>query len=365
MNASRIAAILIVIAVVAWIGSGRFGGAQSEAPAAVQQAPQAEAQPFRVAVVPAQVVPHARRVVLSGRTEADKRGMAMARTAGVIQELNVRRGSVVKKGEVIAVLSDEAREAQVLQARARLVQRRQELGARLKLIEQGNLPALQRPQLEAEMKAAEAVLAAAEAEREKGAVLAPISGVVNEVPVEVGQALQANANVAEVIAGDPMLAVVEIAERQIASTRVGDKANVRLVTGAKLDGAIRFISQKASAQTRTYRVEIALTNTEGSIPDGVTCEVVLSLTPVPATRVPRSALTFSSEGKLGVRIVNPDAVVAFIPVGLVEDGPESLWVSGIEPGARLIVQGQDFVREGVKVEAVPAGGVASLTGSIR
>jgi multidrug efflux system membrane fusion protein len=49
----------------------------------------------------------------------------------------------------------------------------------------------------------------------------------------------------------------------------------------------------------------------------------------------------------------------------VEDGPESLWVSGIEPGARLIVQGQDFVREGVKVEAVPAGGVASLTGSIR
>ena len=361
MTGSRIAAILIVLAVAVWLGTGHFGGAQSEAPPANTASVQPEAAPFRVAVVPAEVAPHARRVVLSGRTEADKRAMAVARAAGVIQDLKVRRGSSVTKGEVIAVLSDEAREAQVLQANARLVQRRQELGARLKLIEQGNLPALQKPQLEAELKAAEAILAAAEAERQKGAVLAPITGVVNDVPVEVGQALAANANVAEVIASDPMLGVVEIAERQIASVKVGDKAKVRLVTGATYEGAVRFISQKASPQTRTYRVEIALANTNGSIPDGVTAEVSLSLAPVDATKVPRSALTFSSEGKLGVRIVKPDSIVAFVPVGLVEDGLDTLWVSGIEAGARLIVQGQDFVREGVKVEAVSAGGAAELS----
>jgi multidrug efflux system membrane fusion protein len=75
--------------------------------------------------------------------------------------------------------------------------------------------------------------------------------------------------------------------------------------------------------------------------------------------VPRSALTFSSDGKLGVRVVKEDATVAFVPVGLVEDGTETLWVSGLEPAARLIVQGQDFVREGVKVEAVPAARAAS------
>jgi multidrug efflux system membrane fusion protein len=359
MNPSRIAAIVIVLAVAAWIGSGRFGGAQTEAPVTMASVQQPEAALFRVAVVPVEVVPHARRVVLSGRTEADRRAMAVARVAGVIQELKVRRGAAVKKGDVIAILSDEAREAQVLQARARLIQRRQELGARLKLIEQGNLPALQRPQLEAELKAAEAILAAAEAEREKGAVVAPITGIVNDVPVEIGQALQANANVAEVIASDPMLGVVEIAERQIASLKVGDKAKVRIVTGANFEGTVRFISQKASPQTRTYRVEIALTNLNGAVPDGVTAEVTLSLAPVPATRVPRSALTFSSEGKLGVRLVKQDAVVAFVPVGLVEDGTETLWVSGIEPGSRLIVQGQDFVREGVKVEAVPAAGTTS------
>ncbi len=46
--------------------------------------------------------------------------MLTARVDGTIAELKVRRGSVVKEGDVIAVLSDEAREARLVQARAML-----------------------------------------------------------------------------------------------------------------------------------------------------------------------------------------------------------------------------------------------------
>jgi membrane fusion protein, multidrug efflux system len=359
MKASRIAAGVIVLAAGAWIASGSLG--KDERRDALQTASlrtEAPAARFKVAVIPVQVTPHARRITLSGRTEADKRATAMTRASGIVVDLRVKRGSVVKTGEVIAVLSDEAREAQVAQARARLLQRRQELGARLKLIEQGNLPALQRHQLEAEMSGAEAGLAQAEAEREKGHVLAPISGVVNDVPVEVGQALQAGANIAEVIALDPMLAVIEIAERQLAGVKVGDRAESRLVTGEKATGTVRFVSRKASPQTRTYRVEVGIENRAGAIPDGVTCEVDLMLAAVPAARVPRSALTFSSEGKLGVRVVGEGGKVAFVPVTIVEDALDQLWLGGVAEGANVIVQGQDFVKEGQVVDTVPANGAA-------
>ena len=43
------------------------------------------------------VVPHSRKLVLSGRTEADKKVMATARTGGVVTELKVRRGSRSRK----------------------------------------------------------------------------------------------------------------------------------------------------------------------------------------------------------------------------------------------------------------------------
>jgi multidrug efflux system membrane fusion protein len=155
-----------------------------------------------------------------------------------------------------------------------------------------------------------------------------------------------------------MLAVVEIAESQLAGVKVGDRTEVRLVTGDKAAGAVRFVSRKASQQTRTYRVEVALENGRGVIPDGVTCEVDLLLAAVPAARVPRSALTFSSEGKLGVRVVGEGGKVAFVPVTVVEDGLDQLWLAGLGHDAKVIVQGQDFVKEGEVVESVPANGAA-------
>jgi multidrug efflux system membrane fusion protein len=70
--------------------------------------------------------------------------------------------------------------------------------------------------------------------------------------------------------------------------------------------------------------------------------------------VPRSALTISAAGDIGVRIVNKDDNVAFVPVQVVEDQQDTMWLSGIEEGARIIVRGQDFVREGQKVAVVDA-----------
>ena len=53
-------------------------------------------------------------------------------------------------------------------------------------------------------------------------------------------------------------------------------------------------------------------------------------------------------------MVDADGVVGFAPIAVVEDEQAVMWVSGIPDGSRVIVQGQDFVREGQKVEAVAA-----------
>ena len=210
--------------------------------------------------------------------------------------------------------------------------------------------------LEAQLRTAEANLAVALAERERGIVRAPWSGVIVDLSVEVGQASFSfsGRDIASMLAFDPMLAVVEVAERKLAGMKVGQPATVRLVTGETREGRIRFVSKTASATTRTYRVEIELPNADGSIPDGITTEVSVPLAQVAASRVPRSALTYSSAGELGVRNVDEDGIVGFVPVSVVEDHQTAMWVAGIADRTRVIVQGQDFVREGQKVEAVPA-----------
>ena len=364
MKASRLTAVGLVAAAGLWIASGHFLPRETAESRAAIRAGEAEAKkPFRVAVAATNVVPHSRKLTIAGRTEADKRVVVFARTGGILTELRVKRGTWVKKGEIMAVLSDEAREAQVAQAEAVVTQKRTELDAKRQLILNGTLPRLQLVDLEAQLKAAEATLAGAEAERNRGVVRAPWSGIVHDVAVEVGQAAFsfAGREIATIVALDPMLAVVEVAERKLAGIKVGDRADVRLVTGESASGKIRFVAKTASQTTRTYRVEVEIPNADGAIPDGITAEVSVPLAPLPATRVPRSALTIASNGDVGLRGVAADGTVGFIPVSVVEDAQTFMWVGGVPDGARVIVQGQDFVREGQRVETVEAAEVTATS----
>jgi multidrug efflux system membrane fusion protein len=357
MKASRLTAIGMVAVAVIWIASGHLLPHESAEGDAAVRAGEAKEQPlFRVAVGPAKVEPHSPILILSGRTEADRKVTITARTGGMLTELRVKRGQHVQQGDVIAVLSDDARLAQVAQAEALVEQRKAELEAKRTLITSGALPKLDLVNLESMYKSAEASLGMARAELERSIVRAPWAGVITDVPAEVGGAAfsMAGKEIATLVALDPMLAVVEVSERKLAGIKVGETTEVRLVTNQTVKGRVRYVSSSASATTRTYRVEVEMPNADRKIPDGITAEVVVSLKAVPATRVPRSALTISSAGDIGVRVVDSADKVQFVPVGIVEDQQDMMWLSGIPDGARLILRGQDFVREGQKVATIDA-----------
>ncbi len=360
LKGSKLLALALVLFALLWIGSGfLFPHHEAPAPSVAQQA----AEKFRVTVMTANAQEYQPRLVLSGRTEADKKVAIVARTQAIITELRVKRGDRVKKGDVLAVLTDDGRNAQLQQARALVQQRKAEFEARSKLIEQGNLPKLDANSISSQLRAAEAALAQAEAEAERIRITAPWDGLVDQVSAEQGQFLMLMPNmgqgaggneIARMISLDPIIAIVEVSEKRLAGVRLGEEAELRLVSGEVVKGRVRYISKSAAATTRTYRVDIEAPNADHRIPDGITTEVAILMAKVQATEVPRSALTFSAQGKLGVRTVNADNKVVFIPVELVDDAQQSMWVKGIPNGARVIVQGQDFVREDQVVDAVPA-----------
>ena len=356
MKGSRVTALGLVAAAGLWIASGHLLPRESAESHAAITTGEATKKPFRVAVIETFAVPHSRKLTISGRTEADKRVTLTARTGGILTEFKIKRGTWVKEGDVIAVLSDDARAAQVAQAESLVTQRRTELEAKRKLTLTGAIPRLDLVNMEAMLKAAEGALAVAEAERDRGVVRAPWTGVVNDVMVDAGDAAFSfqGRELAKLVSLDPMLAVVEVAERKLAGIKVGEPARVQLVTGEAAAGRIRYVAKTASQATRTYRVEVELPNHDGAIPDGITAEVSVQLARVAATRVPRSALTISSNGDIGVRSVGATGRVGFLPVNVVEDQQSQMWVAGIPDRTRIIVRGQDFVRDGREVEAVEA-----------
>src|SRR5690242_5104822 len=272
MKASRIAAVGVVAAAALWIASGHFLPHETAESRASVRSDGGEKKLFRVSVMEAKVVDHSRKLVLAGRTEADRRVVVTARSGGVLTEIRARRGARVKQGDIIAVLSDDARKAQVAQASSLVIQRRTELDAKRKLIVSGAVPKLELVNLEAQLAAAEATLAAAEAELERGFVRAPFGGIVQDITVEVGGSSlpMMGREIGTIVALDPMLAVVEVSERRLGGLNVDDRADVTLVTGERLIGKIRYVAKTATSNTRTYRVEVEVPNPDGAVPDGIT-----------------------------------------------------------------------------------------------
>lgn len=347
---SRVIAVAVVGAAAVWIATGVMGPSESTTADKAASAPVIPTQKVAVDTVDLEI--HERAILVSCVTEADQRAMAVARAAGILLEVLVSQGDAVRSGQTIAVMSDEGRVADVKRAEALLAQRQAEFNANKKLIDQGNAPRNALPALEAALAAADAVLAAAQAEADKQEIKSPIDGIVDSVPVQVGQAVNDGTQIAEIINPDPMLAVGAVSEFRRGSLRLGQQVAVRFVEGSPIDGTIKFVGLSAEAATRTYKVEATLPNPDAAIADGLTCEMNISLEPIEAASVPRSSLVFSDDGELGVRTVDAGGKVRFVPIDIVDDQQSSVWVTGIDGPARLIVVGQDFVKDGDPVEAV-------------
>lgn len=353
----KLAAVLVLIGFAAWMGTGKFSSVGSAAPEAEARKVETEkpALPLRtVAVLKPPRAEHARAIRISGQTEAEKRALLATRVMGVIERLPVRQGEHVNKGDLILRLEAEDKEAAIRMAESMVTQRQAETGAAERLVKGGNAPKLQADQARAALAAAQAELEKAKAELAQHEIHAPFNGVIDRVPVERGSAIMAGSEVATIINLDPLLAIGEVSERDLQFLKLGSEADIRLVDGTTVKGTLRYISRDASAATRTFRIEVAIPNEDKKLPAGMTAEITLRAPPADAIVLPRSVVTLSGNGDLGIRAVDKDSNVVFFPIDIIDDTPRGLVLGGIPADARIIVAGQDLVTEGDRVNVVEA-----------
>lgn len=353
----KLAALIVLVGFAAWMGTGKFSSVGSaatepETPKTATEQPKAPAR--TVAVVKPPRVSHARAIRISGQTEADKRAVLATRVGGVIAELPVKQGQRVKTGDLVLMLDAEEKAAAVETARQVLVQRQAEAEASQRLVKSGNSPKLQADTARSALALAKSQLEAAQAELARNQVKAPFDGIVDRVPVELGSSVMAGGEVAIILSLDPIIAKGEISERDLRYVKIGDTADVRLVSGEVVQGTVRYISREASSATRTFRLEVAVPNAQGAVPAGMTAEITVRAEPADAVVLPRSVVTLSDSGDLGIRAADENGRVVFFPIDLIDDTADGLVLAGIPADARVIVAGQELVSEGDVVAPVEA-----------
>ena len=344
----RLLALVVFVAAALWVLTGHFAavGSETPEPGATEAEAVVETPKRTVAVVRAEVTDYARLIRISGVTEADKLAVLAARSNGVVQELTAEAGDTVERGAVVMLLEGEDVRAAVKTAQDQLAQAAEQLAVGETLSAKGSLPETQLTARRAAKSAAEGALSQAQAAADRLSLVAPFAGTVDAVNVEEGEWVQQGTPIATLIALDPIIVKAEVAERDVAHVAVGAKALVRLVSGVELEGTVKHLARKASDKTRTFALEVDLPNPDGAIPSGMTAELRLTAATQPALTVPRSVLTLNEAGQVGLRVVTEGDIAAFLPVDLIDDTEAGFVVTGVPQGARVIVAGQDLVRDG-------------------
>lgn len=353
----------------------------------------------------AQDVPNLVRV--RGQTEAAREVTVMAETTGTVTSEPIRKGTFVTQGQTLCELSPGSRratlseaearlaeararvpeararvpeaEARVAEAQARLAEARLNQTAAVRLSEGGFASETRVAGTDAALSSARAALTAAQTGLEtvsagiesaragiqaaeagverarldiaKLTIEAPFSGLLETDTAELGALLNTqggNAACATIVQLDPIKLVGFLPEAQVDSVTVGSPAGARLASGREIGGQVTFLSRAADETTRTFRVEVAVPNTELTIRDGQSVEIGIQTAPIRAHLIPASALTLNDEGLLGLRLVL-DGMAAFTPVTLIRDTVEGVLVSGLPDRADIIIVGQEYVTDGVAV----------------
>lgn len=356
-----VAAFVVLAVSAAWVLTGEFSSIGSAANDAEAQSAAVEATPSEaqkvlrtVAVIEPDFVDHNRIIRVSGVTAPDKRSTLATRSAGILGDLRIQKGDLVKAGDVLLVLDGAEKFSMVETAKAVLEQRQKEAENVERLVRSGIVPTTQSDTARSALASARSQLEAAQADIDRLTVVAPFAGVIDQVMVEEGAWMPSGEDVAVLLQLDPVVARGEVSEREIAHVTVGREADIRLISGETVSGKVRHVSLEANAGTRTFPIEIAIPNADNRIPAGMTAEIMIRSEAVQAVRLPRSVVTLDVAGNLGVRTLNPDNTVGFVGIDLIDDSPDGLVLGGIPKDAKIIVAGQDLVSDGELVNAVPA-----------
>jgi multidrug efflux system membrane fusion protein len=290
-------------------------------------------------------------LAVRGRTEADQKVVVRSDASGVVVGTPIALGAAAKKGDVLCRLGVEARDAAKREADAALRKAEIDYQAAVKLAAEGFRSKTGLAGLKATRDQARANADRAAIELEKTFIRAPFDGVFDARDAEVGDLMKPGDPCGTIVKPDPLLIVGAIAEKDVGLVKAGDPASAQLATGETVEGVVRFVAAAADPMTRTFDIEVEVPNKDGKLRDGVTADMVVRGRPRDALKAPRSALTLNDEGRVGVRIIDDENRAQFHAVRLIGEEADGVWIAGLEGAQRVIVRGQEYVKDGEVVVA--------------
>jgi membrane fusion protein, multidrug efflux system len=294
--------------------------------------------------------------MVNASVEAVRDAMISPEMSGQIREITVSKGQKVEKGQVLARLNTSVIENNISELKTSLRLAETVYGRQKRLWDQQIGSEMQYLEVKNNYESLQMRLKALESQLDMAIIRAPINGVIDDIFAKNGEIAMPGSRLMQIINLDQLYINTDVSESFLPSIQPKDSVILRFASFPDYEEKVPIfrLGNVINPENRTFRLQLRINNPDEQFkPNMVASVSIRSFSTDQALVVPSFMIKQDIQGFF-VYVATEDAEgdqVAqkiYIERGLSGEG-QTMVISGIEPGDRLITQGHNRVSNGTLI----------------
>ena len=230
-----------------------------------------------VTAMPVSKSDFSRFIELQGAIEAEDMVAASSETGGRLTSVKVKEGQYVKRGQLIATVDLEAINKQIAELEKSLELADEVFQRQKSLWDQNIGSEIQYLQAKNNKERIEKSLETINFQLTKGNVYAPKSGVIEMVVSKTGEMAMPGAPIVQILNTSSVKVAADVPEKFLRNVRKGEMMTVKVpALDMETKGRVTMIGRQINPGNRTFKVEVALTNSNGLLKPNLLASMLLN-----------------------------------------------------------------------------------------
>lgn len=299
-------------------------------------------------------------VELQATVQTKENLMLSAEYGGILNQVYVKEGQKVAKGQTLARVDDGGLSSQLAQMETQAALAKTTFERQQNLWNQKIGSEIQFLQAKTNYNAQLKSLAQMRSQLAKTVIRAPFSGTIDEIASDRGSVVAPGTPIMRIVSLGNMYLEAEVPEKNIGTVKKGSDVIVEFpVLGETLNTKVTQAGNYINPANRSFMIQIDVPNKSGNIKPNLSSKIQIKDYSNPkAITVPSSIISENADGEQFLYIAqNPDkdgnaiAKRVIIKVGL-SQGELVEIVEGIKDGDLIIKEGARSVKDGQKVSII-------------
>jgi len=299
-------------------------------------------------------------IELQGNVQTKQNLVLTPEYAGILTQVYVKEGQAVRKGQVLAKIDDGGLGQQLAQMQIQSELAKTTFERQERLWNQKIGSEIQYLQAKTSYEAQNKAISQMRQNLAKTTIRAPFSGRIDNVITEKGAVVAPGQTpIIRIVNLNQMYVEASVPERYISSVKKGTTVNVEFpVLNQSVDAKVRQAGSFINPASRTYSIEVAVPNKQGTIKPNLTAKLKINdYTNQKALLIPQNLISENAEGAQYVYAISKNAKnesiakQQTITTGKTQGSLVEV-LSGIKANDQLISEGARSVKNNQVIEVL-------------